>query len=144
MRCKDVMNSDVECIFGTDPVHEAATRMRDRDIGFLPVVDAQGLVVGTLTDRDIAIRIVAAGLPATTSVVDCMSREVIGCFDDDDLHKAEDLMALYQKSRIVVLDDHGQLSGVISIGDVARVAEDDVAEMLHDVKSDFPMRETVM
>src|SRR5262249_33660533 len=109
------MNADVERVTGEDSVQEAAARMRDRDIGFLPVVDGQGVVIGTLTDRDIAIRVVAEGGHLSTPVAMCMTREVIGCFRTDDVRKAEELMALYQKARVVVLDDRGMLAGVISL-----------------------------
>ena len=61
MRCENIMKADVERIRGSAPVREAAARMRDRDIGFLPVVDEKGAVIGTLTDSDIVLRIVAEG-----------------------------------------------------------------------------------
>ncbi len=131
------MNSDVERLRGADSVQEAAARMRDRDIGFLPVVDAQGIVIGTLTDRDIVVRVLADGGDAATPVSMCMTREVIGCFRSDDVHKAEELMALYQKARVVVLDDRGMLAGVISLSDLARCRDEhEAAETLRDVKSE--------
>jgi CBS domain-containing protein len=139
MRCEEIMNADVERVRGSDSVQEAAARMRDRDIGFLPVVDDQGVVVGTVTDRDIAIRVVAEGGDVTTPITMCMTREVIGCFKADNVHKAEELMALYQKSRIVILDDHGMLAGVISLADLARRrGEHETGETVRDVKSESP------
>ena len=131
------MNSDVERVRGDDSVQEAAARMRERDIGFLPVVDSQGVVIGTLTDRDITVRVVAEGGDPASPVSMCMTREVIGCFRTDDLRKAEELMSLYQKARIVVLDDRGMLAGVISLSDLARCRnEHEAAETLREVKSE--------
>ncbi len=132
------MNSDVERVLRSDSVQEAAARMRDRDIGFLPVLDEQGVVIGTLTDRDIVVRVVADGGDLATPVSMCMTREVIGCFRTDELRKAEELMALYQKSRVVVLDDRGMLAGVISLSDLARCRDEhEAAETLREVKSEM-------
>lgn len=140
MRCDEIMRADVEWVYLDATVREAAARMRDRDIGFLPVVDRQGMVIGTLTDRDITIRVVADGGDLATPVTMCMTREVIGCFQSDDVRKAEELMALYQKTRVVVLDDRGMLAGVISLSDLARCRDEhEAAETLRDVKSEAPV-----
>ena len=120
MRSEEIMNRSVERVRGSEPIHEAAARMRDRDIGFLPVVDDEGVVVGTLTDRDIVLRVVAEGGDLAGPVSMCMTREVIACFVGDELAKVQDLMAQYQKSRVIVLDDKGLLAGVISLADLAR------------------------
>lgn len=137
MRCDDLMNVDVERIRGSEPIAMAAARMRDRDVGFLPVVDDDGVVVGTLTDRDIVVRVVADAGDLAGPVSLCMTREVIACFAGDDVGKAHELMSVYQKSRIVVLDDHGVLAGVISLSDLARAqGERETGETVRDVKSD--------
>ena len=131
------MQSDVERIRGSEPVAEAAARMRDKDIGFLPVIDESGVVVGTLTDRDIVLRVVAEGGDLADPVSLCMTREVIACFAGDDIVKAKELMSTYQKSRLVVLDDRGLLAGVISLADLARVRDErDTGETFREVKSD--------
>src|SRR5262245_34156274 len=114
MLCKEVMKSDVECVSPADPVEEAAARMRDENVGFLPVCDPSKKVLGTITDRDIAIRIVAGGLPAHTPVEAVMSREVVSCRPEDDLQRAEQLMAEKHKSRIICLDKGGRLAGIRS------------------------------
>jgi CBS domain-containing protein len=137
MRCENIMKADVERIRGSAPVHEAAARMRDRDIGFLPVVDEKGAVIGTLTDRDIVLRIVAEGGDLESPVSLCMTREVIACFAGDDVAKVQDLMSQYQKSRVLVLDDHGLLAGVISLADLARERDElQTGETVREVKSD--------
>jgi CBS domain-containing protein len=137
MRCKEIMKVDVERVRGSEPVVEAAARMRDRDVGFLPVVDEKDVVVGTLTDRDIVVRVVADAGDLAGPVSLCMTREVIACFAGDDVEKARELMSLYQKSRVVVLDDRGMLAGVISLSDLARARDErTTGETVREVKSD--------
>ncbi|MHB8417197.1 MAG: CBS domain-containing protein [Myxococcales bacterium] len=120
MRCEEIMKRDVECIFPQDTVQAAARRMRDENLGFLPVCDRSKKVLGALTDRDLAIRVLSDGRSASTSVEDVLTREVIACRPEDDLRKAEDLMAQNHKSRIMCLDGDGRLVGVISLSDIAQ------------------------
>ncbi|HZA49460.1 MAG TPA: CBS domain-containing protein, partial [Myxococcaceae bacterium] len=61
MRCEEIMKKDVECVSPQDTVQAAAKRMRDENIGFLPVCDQSKKVQGTVTDRDLAIRVLADG-----------------------------------------------------------------------------------
>jgi CBS domain-containing protein len=122
MQCAEVMKTDVVTVNPSDTAQVAARRMRDADVGFLPVCDSEGKVLGTLTDRDIAIRLVADDLPGgTCAVEDIMSREVIACRPADEIAHVEQLMAEYRKSRILVTDESGRLFGVISLSDVARL-----------------------
>jgi CBS domain-containing protein len=114
------MKQDLECVSPRDTVDEAAQRMRDENIGFLPVCDDSRKVLGTLTDRDIAIRVVAARKPASTKVEEVMTREVIACRPRDDMRDAERAMAEHHKSRIMCCDDQGVLVGVISLSDIVR------------------------
>src|SRR5437588_12810317 len=123
MRCEDIMKRDVECIDRTQPGQEAARRMRDANVGFLPVCDSSKKVLGAITDRDIAIRIVAEGRPPTTTAADVMTPEVVACRPDDDVTNAEQLMGSRQKSRIICTDKDGRLAGVISLSDIAQVEE---------------------
>ena len=120
MRCDEIMKTDPVWVTLRDDAKTAARRMRDEGVGFLPVCDDDRIVTGALTDRDLAIRLVAEGMPASTSVNDVMSREVVACRVSDDIHFAERLMARNQKSRILVLDDAGRLAGVISLSDIAQ------------------------
>jgi CBS domain-containing protein len=123
MRCEEIMKREVECVEPTEPVQAAARRMRDANVGFLPVCDSSRKVLGTITDRDIAIRIVAEGRPPTTAAADVMTREVVACRSDDDVTRAEQLMGSRQKSRIICTDKDGRLAGVISLSDIAQVEE---------------------
>jgi CBS domain-containing protein len=138
MKCNEIMNSKVERIRADESLRSAAERMRDHDIGFLPVCDDKGLVVGTLTDRDIVVRALADG-KTDGKVGDCMTREVVSCFAKDDVDRAEELMSLYQKSRVVILDDQGMLAGVISLADIARSRKKkESGDTLKDVKAEVP------
>jgi CBS domain-containing protein len=120
MRCNEIMKRAVECISPQDTVQSAARRMRDEQVGFLPVCDSEKKVLGTVTDRDLAIRVLAEARAATTTpIADVFTRDVVACRPQDSLSKAEELMAGHRKSRILCLDDDGRLAGVISLSDIA-------------------------
>src|SRR5215207_9660507 len=106
MQCEQIMQREVESCSPDATVAEAARKMRDNDIGFLPVCDESGRVVGALTDRDIAIRCVAEGL-VTAEVRDVMTEHVICCLPSDDIERAEELMEQQRVSRIICCDDDG-------------------------------------
>lgn len=123
MLCRDIMKGDVQCVTARTTVAQAAAIMRDEQIGFLPVCDEARNVIGTVTDRDIAIRVVAENEPPDQSVDLFMTTDVIACRSDDDLAIAQDLMGEMQVSRIVCLDEDGELDGVISLSDIAQVGD---------------------
>ena len=120
MRCEEIMKKSPESVTVKDDCKTAAIRMRDSNIGFLPVCDEDGRVVGTVTDRDLAIRLVASNMPASTSIGDVVTREVVSCRPGDDVREAERRMAREQKSRMLVVDETGKLLGVFSLSDVAQ------------------------
>src|SRR5207302_9806279 len=91
MECREIMKEDVECIGPEDPVHDAARAMRDQGIGFLPVCDPGGRVLGTVTDRDLAVRVVAEDCDPSTPVGDVMTREVVACKPQDSVQDAQAL-----------------------------------------------------
>jgi alkylation response protein AidB-like acyl-CoA dehydrogenase/CBS domain-containing protein len=124
MKCSKLMKTDVECCPQEENVEAAAERMRRRNVGFLPVCSQDGSIVGTITDRDLAIRVLAEHRSAgTTAVAEVMSRELVCCSPDDELDVAESLMSKHKKSRIVCADDRKHPVGVISLSDIARVEE---------------------
>src|SRR5215831_474384 len=85
MKIKEIMTSNVECIAPSLPIAKAAEKMRDMDIGFLPVCE-NDKIVGTVTDRDITIRSVAQGRdPRLAPVSEVMTQTVFHCYDDDDI-----------------------------------------------------------
>lgn len=121
MHCRDIMKRQVICLSAHDSVQSAARKMRDARVGFLPVCDpSTHLVIGTITDRDIAIRLVAEDRPASTRITAVMTPEVVSVSPDDDLITAERAMARHQKSRLVCVDATGMPVGVISLSDIAR------------------------
>jgi CBS domain-containing protein len=127
MKVGEVMTANVVTIGPEATLTEAARRMRVLDVGPLPVSDG-GRLVGMLTDRDIAVRATAEGCdPETTRVSDVMTRDVVCCFEHDDVRQAARSMARYRKRRLVVVDAAGRVVGIVSLGDLALRAQDDVA-----------------
>jgi CBS domain-containing protein len=134
MLCREIMKRDVRCVSSQATVVEAAALMRDENIGFVPVCDEDGTVIGALTDRDIAVRVVAEGESPQESVERFMSREIVACRSDEDLSVAQDLMGEMQVSRMICLDDSGRLVGVISLSDIAQLGEgSEIATTLRNV-----------
>lgn len=121
MKLSEIMTREVEIIQPDDPLRVAAKKMRDRDIGFLPVCDGETLL-GVLSDRDITIRALADGMDVNIMLGrDLMTTPAIYCFEDQDVSEAAKIMAENQIRRLVVLRrDDKRLVGVISLGDLAR------------------------
>jgi CBS domain-containing protein len=116
-------------------VSEAAELMRRENIGSIPVIKSQETrkLVGIVTDRDLALRIVAEGVDAKSTTVEAaMTRTVITCLADDDLQRVLDAMTEQQLRRIPVVDHDNRLVGIISQADVAtRVGQPETtAEMV--------------
>ena len=123
MLCQEIMKPGVECLSPTATAQLAAQRMRDLNVGFLPICDADKKVLGTVTDRDLSVRVLAEGRPPNTPVREMMTEPVITCRPDDNLGTVQKLMGQYHKSRIIVIDDGGRAVGVISLSDIAQYAE---------------------
>jgi len=120
MLCRDVMKRKVFVCHEADTVAQCARIMRDENIGFIPVVDDEGLVSGVVTDRDLAVRVLADELPLEMPVGVIMTRDVRICRATDPLRIAERKMAEVKRSRLVVVDDGRRCVGVISLSDVAQ------------------------
>jgi CBS domain-containing protein len=100
-----------------------ATVMRDRDCGSVPIIDqSSAKLIGIVTDRDIAVRAVAAGLSPDTRVGEIMSRSPRSCVEGDHLDKVESMMANLQVRRMPVVDAEGCCVGIIAQADLARAA----------------------
>ena len=126
MQVHEVMTRDAECTHPNATIHEAAERMKALDVGSLPVCESDRLV-GMLTDRDITVRATAEGVPPGLGQVrDVMTREVISCFEDQDVREAVRLMEQKQVRRLVVLNRDKRLVGIVSLGDLAVKAGDEV------------------
>jgi CBS domain-containing protein len=133
MLCEELMKTDVECVSPVDSIEEAARLMREANVGFLPVCDESRRVLGTITDRDIAIRAVADALPGSTPVEDVMTDEVVACSPKEEVEAALELMGENRKSRIICLDGDGRLAGVISLSDIAQLGEVGASDTLRQV-----------
>jgi CBS domain-containing protein len=119
MKCEAIMKRNVDIARPGETAEQAARLMREADVGFLPVCDESRHVLGALTDRDLALRVLADGRGPDTRVSDVFTREVVSCQAQDEVDRARELMAASQKSRIVCLDADGCLAGVISLSDLA-------------------------
>src|ERR1041385_4552400 len=107
------------------PVAYAAKMMRDEDVGLAPIVEGQKLI-GTLTDRDIAIRVVAEGKdPESTTVREVATTRLVTVDPEQDLDEALRLMAQNQVRRLPVVEEDGRLAGVVAQADVAKHTSDE-------------------
>jgi CBS domain-containing protein len=120
MQLKDIMTSKPECIRPDATLQDAARKMRDLDVGPLPVCGDDGRLAGLITDRDIAVRAIAEGKdPKTTTVREAMTEEIVYGFEDQDVDDAARVMEQRQIRRLVVLNRDKRLVGIVSLGDLA-------------------------
>ena len=118
MKVSDIMTKNPESVAPGTSVSEVARLMRDLNVGIIPIVNDDELL-GLITDRDITIRVVAAGLnPLEVMVSDFYSPNPVTVSPDDDVDKVRELMAEHQIRRVLVTDG-GKLVGIVSLGDVS-------------------------
>jgi CBS domain-containing protein len=120
--CQEIMTRNPECCLASDKVYAVAQRMQNADIGALPVVESHKnkKLIGIVTDRDLAVRVVGASRDATeTQVGDIMTPNPVICHPAEDLETTLEVMASHQIRRIPVVDDLGQVVGIIAQADVA-------------------------
>jgi len=118
--CLDFMTDNPTCCLPSDTVVAATQIMRDEDVGSVPVVDDQLRLLGIITDRDVALRVVAAARdPGGTLVQEVMTSDPITCRPDDDARRALGLMTLHQIRRIPVVGADRRLLGIIAQADIA-------------------------
>lgn len=121
--CEDIMTKDPVAATKSDTVIEAARLMRSADVGLIPVVENQisNRLLGVITDRDLALRVVAENMhQGSTSVETVMSPNPITCQPDDSIKAVTDLMSMHQLRRILVTDSFGRMLGIIAQADIAR------------------------
>jgi len=135
MKLKDIMTADPVSIRPEATLQEAARRMRDLDVGPLPVCGEDHRLEGIITDRDITVRAIAEGKDPTTPVREAMTGEVIYGFEDQDVQEAARTMQKRQIRRLLVLNRDKRLVGIVSLGDLAVKTGDRqrAGEVLQDV-----------
>lgn len=125
MKVQDVMTRDPRCVTPETSAREAAQVMKDEDVGIVPVVEGERLI-GVVTDRDLALRVVADGRDSSATVRDVMSSgRIATCRPDEDLDRVMETMAKEQVRRIPIVDERGSLVGIVAQADVVLKAKDD-------------------
>jgi CBS domain-containing protein len=122
MRVSDAMTRDVKIVTPGQTIREVAKLMKEIDAGAMPVGENDRLV-GMITDRDIAIRAVAAGKGPDTPVRDVMSPEVQYCFEDEDLAHVAENMGEIKVHRLPVVNREKRLVGIVALSDLARTED---------------------
>ena len=133
MQVREIMSTEVEVIAPETSIQEAARKMRDADVGVLPVGENDGLI-GMLTDRDIVVRAVAEGrADGDATVRDIVTDQIFFCFEEDDVDDAASLMAERQVRRLPVLNAEKRLVGVLALADISRKDVDAGGAALGDI-----------
>jgi CBS domain-containing protein len=135
-RCSEIMTKTVRTATSSKSVRDVAALMREGDMGAVPVVDEGGLI-GIVTDRDIVVRVVAEGKGPDTLISEAMTTELFTVQPDDFVFEAIRLMGDKQVRRVPVIDEKGELAGIIAMADVVLETEDEreIAETLEEISS---------
>jgi CBS domain-containing protein len=136
MKISQIMKTDLEVCGLDDNLAAAASRMWDCDIGCLAVLDGAGQVVGMVTDRDICMAALTRGQPLHDIPVSvAMANEVLSCAPDATLVEAEEVMRSGQVRRLPVIDSEGCLVGIVSLNDLALLAEREIGRKNRDLSA---------
>ncbi|KAA0548057.1 CBS domain-containing protein [Bacillus sp. BGMRC 2118] len=130
---RDVMSTDVEYCTPLDNVYEVAVKMKDLDVGAIPIVENEKLI-GMITDRDLVVRGYAEKRSGSHELTDIMSSNLVTVPSDTTLQEASQLMAEKQIRRLPVVEN-GQLVGIVSLGDLAvnQMSDESAGEALSDI-----------
>ena len=131
MKVQDIMTGAPRTLTPDSTAQEAAQLMKEMDTGVIPVVESSTSkkLVGVVTDRDIAVRLVAEGKPATSRVSDVMSSgRLATCSPTDDVDRVMETMSREQVRRIPIVDERGALVGIVAQADIVRKADGKKAE----------------
>lgn len=122
MRVRDIMTPDPASCTPESTAREAAILMKDNDCGSIPVVESIGSnrLVGTVTDRDLAVRGLAAGNGPETPIRELMTEQPVTCGLDDEVEIVREVMVARQVRRVPVVDEDGALVGIVAQADIAR------------------------
>jgi CBS domain-containing protein len=132
-RVKDIMSSNVEFCTPLDNVYEVAVKMKDLNVGVIPIVEDQKLI-GMITDRDLVVRGIAEKHPGSNQVTNVMTDQVISIDTNASLDQAADMMAKHQIRRLPVVEN-GKLVGIVSLGDISTnlTTADEAGDALSDI-----------
>lgn len=137
MMVSQLMSRNIAACGPSDSLSDAAAKMWDEDVGCLPVIDAQGRVLGIVTDRDACMAAYTQGQPLTGISVDsAMARHVYSCLPTDRIDQVEALMKARQVRRVPVIDREGHLVGLISMNDIARESARELSSRIREVTPD--------
>jgi CBS domain-containing protein len=141
MLAKEVMTRAVECISPEMRLQDAARTMKSLDVGFLPVCENDRLV-GTITDRDMVLRVIAEGADTKAlKASDIMSPAVYWCYEDQTTGEVANYMSQKEIRRVLILNRNKRLAGVISIGDLAKGGDQEKAgEAIANIADAPPVR----
>ena len=131
MKARDIMTKNPRTVTPDTRMPDAARLMQTEDVGILPVVDggSSKKLVGVVTDRDIAMRCVAQGHDSSKcSVKEAMSSGVRTCREDEDIDTVMKVMGAEQVRRIPIVDERGELVGIVAQADIVKRADDKKAE----------------
>ena len=122
MRVQEIMTPDPACCTPDRTAQEVATLMKDNDCGSIPVVESatSNRLIGTVTDRDLTIRGLAAGLGPKTAIRELMTARPVTCVPDDEVENLRQVMIEQQVRRVPVVDANGMLMGIVAQADIAR------------------------
>lgn len=122
MKAREIMTENPACITPETSARQAARLMEDHDVGSLPVVENESTrrLIGVVTDRDLALRVLARGESPEVQVREVMSANVHCCRPDDTLDQVEDAMAKNQVRRIPIVDEKNCILGMVAQADLAR------------------------
>ncbi len=118
MQLQEIMTAGIHAVDRRSQVHDAASSMREHHVGMVAVCD-DGVVVGVITDRDIALRVTAESRGSSTPVGDVMTGDVTCVYADTPIEDAARLMEERQIRRLLVMDREQRIRGMVSLGDVA-------------------------
>ena len=121
-KCNEVMTKNPVCCLPNDMAAKVAKSMKRKNVGSIPVIENEKTrkLVGIVTDRDLALKIVAKELDAKSTKVEAvMTRKLVTCRAEDDLQKALDAMSEHQLRRIPIVDKDNKILGIITQADVA-------------------------
>ena len=135
-KARDIMSTNVECASVNDTLTEAARKMRDLDVGALPICGDDNRLKGMLTDRDITVRAVAEGMdPSTVKVAELAEGKPVTIGADDSLEEAMRTMTEHDVRRLPVIDGH-DLVGMISQADIAQnLSGSETGSLVADISS---------